>query len=300
MGSGGNRGSFQSRGGRGGRGSMYPRRNFNFGGQRGNFRRNNMGFGRGGPMMQRRYDGPNQRNFRPRGFGRQNSRGGYFNRAPQFYRPGPFSMRRGGGVVKRGMGIGFNRSIPTKLYISNLDFGVSNQDIKDLFSEFGRIRRFGVNYAQEGQSLGTAEVLFENRNSAMRAAEKYNNVTLDGRAMKLAVEGPSSTGRGVPMVQNRRPPMRPVNNQNRSVGQGVTKKLVQRSKMNLMNRGRGANRGRGMARGTVRGWGGVRRGFRGGMRGRGRGAAGGRGGKKPAPTQEELDADLAAFTAKTE
>ncbi|XP_063716335.1 aly/REF export factor 2-like [Symsagittifera roscoffensis] len=280
-----------------GRGSMIPRRNFQIQGSRG-FRKNQFGYaprGRGMQMNQRRYYTPN---FRQQGPPRQNSRGGFFNRNAQFNRPSPFAMQRGGGVMKRGQqssGFVGNR-IPTKLYISNLDFGVSNQDIKDLFSEFGKMRRFGVNFAQGGKSLGTAEVHFENRGSAVRAIQKYNNVTLDGRPMKLAISEPSEPNvvQRVP-IANRIPPV----NQPRAIGRGITKKLVDRSKQYMMNRGRGGQRGRGQMMQTFRGRGGMRRGQRGSMRGRGRG--GGRGGnKQTAPTQEQLDADLAAFTAKSE
>lgn len=187
---------------------------------------------------------------------------------------------------------------PAKLYISNLDFGVTNEDIKELFTEFGRVRRYGVNFAQGGQSLGTAEVQYENRSSALRAIQKYNNVPLDGRPMKLAVSGPSGNSTTVvsPGPRVTQPPMR---NNLRGIGRGVSKRLVERSKF-MLNRGRGAGRGfrgsfgRGARGGTFRG----RRG--GNIRGRGAGMYRGRGGKKSElPTQEQLDADLDAFTAQS-
>lgn len=225
---------------------------------------------------------------------------GYFNRPMSFNRGrNNFGIQRGG-VMKRQTG-GFRgarqmtSNAPVKLYISNLDFGVTNEDIKELFTEFGRVRRYGVNFAQGGQSLGTAEVQYENRNSAMRAIQKYNNVPLDGRPMKLAVSGSPTSN--VSIVATGQQRMQPMANNFQRVGRGVSKKLIQRSKMTLM-RGRGGFAANKNTRGsfTRGGRGGALRGRRGNVRGAGRG----RGGKKAAPTQEQLDADLDAFTAKND
>ncbi|KAF4349275.1 hypothetical protein G4B88_024223 [Cannabis sativa] len=37
----------------------------------------------------------------------------------------------------------------TKLYISNLEYGVSNEDIKDFFSEVGDLKRYSIHYTTE-------------------------------------------------------------------------------------------------------------------------------------------------------
>lgn len=77
----------------------------------------------------------------------------------------------------------------TKLYISNLDYGVSNEDIKDLFSEVGMLKRYSINYDRSGRSKGTAEVEYMCQADALAAIQRYNNVQLDGKAMKIELVG---------------------------------------------------------------------------------------------------------------
>uniref|UniRef100_A0A0E0MBE6 RRM domain-containing protein n=1 Tax=Oryza punctata TaxID=4537 RepID=A0A0E0MBE6_ORYPU len=77
----------------------------------------------------------------------------------------------------------------TKLYISNLDYAVSNEDIKELFSEVGDVKRYSINYDRSGRSKGTAEVVFSRKSDALAAVKRYNNVQLDGKPMKLELIG---------------------------------------------------------------------------------------------------------------
>lgn len=74
----------------------------------------------------------------------------------------------------------FEGNKSARLMIGNLHFRVSDNDIKELFKEFGVIKRAAVHYDSTGRSLGNAEVIFANKISARKAIEKYNDVLLDG------------------------------------------------------------------------------------------------------------------------
>lgn len=74
----------------------------------------------------------------------------------------------------------------TKLFISNLDYNVSNEDLKELFETIGPLVSHRVHYQQKtGRSEGTAEVVFADRAKAVLAQKKYHSIELDGRPMNI-------------------------------------------------------------------------------------------------------------------
>mgnify|MGYP000890678549 CR=1 FL=1 len=75
----------------------------------------------------------------------------------------------------------------TMLHVSNLDWNVSTDDMRELFSDVGDMRKAVVHYDKSGRSLGTAEVTYTSREAAIRAIKKYNNQHLDGRPMNVTL-----------------------------------------------------------------------------------------------------------------
>lgn len=170
----------------------------------------------------------------------------------------------GGGLKTSNGGIG---SGPSKLLVSNLDYGVSESDIHELFADFGPLKSASMHYDRSGRSLGTADVVFERRADAVKAMKQYNGVPLDGRPMNIQLatsELPS-----------------PVSKSRLAGGQS-SRPRTQIGGGNLRRGGTGAPR---------RGGGG------GGAPRTGSGPGGRRNGatKAPAPTAEELDAELDAY-----
>ena len=73
----------------------------------------------------------------------------------------------------------------SKIIVSNLADTVSQGDVEELFTEFGRLRHCALHYDQFSKSLGTAEVNFAFPSDAARAVKQYNGVPLDGKAMNI-------------------------------------------------------------------------------------------------------------------
>ncbi|XP_042031023.1 THO complex subunit 4D-like [Salvia splendens] len=170
----------------------------------------------------------------------------------------------------------------TKLFISNLDVGVSNEDIRELFSEIGELIRYAIHFDKNGRPSGSAEVVFARLSDAFQALKRYNNVQLDGKPMKIEIVGANA---GIPMSAR----------VNVVGGANGKKRTVVMASGPARSRGgfTPANRGTGQ-----RGRGGLNTGRGGGGRGGGRGRGGAQWRKKVEKSADDLDKELDSYHAE--
>ncbi|XP_038896761.1 THO complex subunit 4D-like [Benincasa hispida] len=187
--------------------------------------------------------------------------------------------------------------IGTKLYVSNLDYGVSKEDIRELFSEIGDLKRFAIHYDKNGRPSGSAEVVYTRRSDAFAALKRYNNVLLDGRPMKIEMLGDNAE-----MPVSARINVTGVNGRSRRTVV-LTPESGRTASSNVVNPFPGPSHRGGLRNGRGRGRGGWNRGQGvgggGGGRGRGRGRGRGQGRKKPVEkSSDELDKELENYHAE--
>jgi cold-inducible RNA-binding protein len=90
----------------------------------------------------------------------------------------------------------------SKVFVGNLDFNTSRDEVQSLFSQVGSIRDvFLPTDRDSGRPRGFAFVEFESEEDAQKAIERFNGYELSGRALRVnAAEdrprGGSGGGRG--------------------------------------------------------------------------------------------------------
>ena len=86
-----------------------------------------------------------------------------------------------------------------QLYIMNLPYSVSWQDLKDLFRNAGNVLRADVNMDFDGRSKGTGIVLFDSIRDAQYAIKQFQGYDWQGRQLEIREDrfaGSRGRGRG--------------------------------------------------------------------------------------------------------
>ena len=72
-----------------------------------------------------------------------------------------------------------------QIKVSNLHYGVSKDDLKELFGFDGKLIRVYVHYDESGRSLGAADIYFNCQEGVDLALSTYQGQELDGMAMAI-------------------------------------------------------------------------------------------------------------------
>ncbi len=87
--------------------------------------------------------------------------------------------------------------MPSKLYVGNLAYSVSNSDLEQLFSQVGQVQSVAVIMDKvSGQSKGFGFVEMANAEEASKAIQQFNETELKGRNIKVNVAKPRESSFG--------------------------------------------------------------------------------------------------------
>ena len=85
----------------------------------------------------------------------------------------------------------------TKLYVGNLSFNVSNEELQEFFSQAGTVESAKVIEDRDtGRSRGFGFVEMSSSEEAMAAIEQFNGQDLDGRSLVVNEARPREDGGG--------------------------------------------------------------------------------------------------------
>jgi cold-inducible RNA-binding protein len=87
--------------------------------------------------------------------------------------------------------------MPSKLYVGNLAYSVTNQDLEDAFSQHGAVQSVAVITDKfSGQSKGFGFVEMSNAEEAQKAIQSLNETELKGRNIRVSEARPREGGFG--------------------------------------------------------------------------------------------------------
>lgn len=74
-----------------------------------------------------------------------------------------------------------------KIYIGNLDYGINEENLEQIFGDYGTVTEAKVIVDREtGRSKGFAFVTMETEEEAQKAIEELNGAEVDGRNIKVS------------------------------------------------------------------------------------------------------------------
>ena len=80
------------------------------------------------------------------------------------------------------------------MYVSNLSFHTTDEDLKNLFAQFGAVSSAKVITDREtGRSRGFGFVEMDSDDESQKAMAGLNNKEVEGRAMSVSVAKPKKT-----------------------------------------------------------------------------------------------------------
>jgi len=105
---------------------------------------------------------------------------------------------------------GHSSFAPSKstIYVSNLDYSLTNNDLHTIFSVAGHVGKVSVVKNREGewqrQSKGLAFILYTKREDALKAVQLFDNKILNGRTLKVSLA--ADNGRAPEFIKRREYP----------------------------------------------------------------------------------------------
>lgn len=116
--------------------------------------------------------------------------------------PSASSAASAADTSSRGGGSGGLAPSKSTVYVSNLDYSLTNSDLHTLFSTFGKVARVTVVKDRVSRrSRGVAFVLFVSRLDAQNAVRTMNGKVLNGRTLTASIA--SDNGRAAEFIRRR-------------------------------------------------------------------------------------------------
>jgi len=77
----------------------------------------------------------------------------------------------------------------TKIGIENLEYTVSEENLRELMETVGSVKKVVIKYDKSGRSEGAAEITFIRKADAQSALRTYQGTLVDGKAIRLSILG---------------------------------------------------------------------------------------------------------------